>query len=82
MNSNLKETSYLTLEARTISGSVQGPLSWSKHPPVAGQVHVPPKKSGKLLQKGAIIQAAKDAKVADDFMHFYLGSTASNNVLR
>jgi hypothetical protein len=57
---NYNETPYLTLEARTISGSVQGPLSWSKHPPVAGQLHVPPKKSGKLLQKGAIIQAASN----------------------
>jgi hypothetical protein len=45
-------------------------------------VHVPPKKSGKLLQKGVIIQAAKDAKVAHDLMYFYLGSATSNNVLR
>lgn len=64
MDYKKKNISYLTLEAWTKSGSVQGPLSWSKHPPVAEQVHVPPKNSGKLLQKGAIIQAARDANIA------------------
>jgi hypothetical protein len=39
---------------------------------VSEQVHVPPRKSGKLLQDGANGQFAKYEKVAYVFMHFTL----------